>query len=398
MTQKKTPDIALTAILTDYGLMDDGEHKGRYAVRINDTPYPVLPHVDVFLVRLQKGVPVDILLKDVDGVQWINKIMKAKNPLPAAKPELTTAERMAKAGVGPSTHGPTQATETMSEAEADALKARGEAAAREKAHNAEMAAKSKEAAQKAAKERLARDEEMLRAAQQQGNNTDCTSPKDPEAKPDMDLINREAKEYQDKMRVENEARKAAQNPAPVTQMVPVTIVPPGYAVPKSYSSDEMILLRNVIAKDCTEPEFKMMMYMAGQYGLDPLLKQIWAVKRNEKSPAVIFVGRDGMLAIAHRSGQFDGMRSWVEYAPEDTGRKIPVVGHCEVWRKDMSHSFKTEVLFSEYEQPVPMSGYKGLWQTKPSVMIVKVAESVCLRKAFVVCGVYDPDEIPNGGA
>jgi phage recombination protein Bet len=198
-----------------------------------------------------------------------------------------------------------------------------------------------------------------------------------------------AKIVADTKAMKESTETAVSVPAPVTQI--------STHAPKSYSSDEMILLRNVIAKDCTEPEFKMMMYMAAQYGLDPLLKQIWAVKRNDRTPAVIFVGRDGMLVIAHRSGHFDGIRSWVEYAPADTEKKKPITGHCEVWRNDMTHSFKTEVLFSEYEQPIPASGYKGLWQTKPSVMIIKVAESVCLRKAFVVSGVYDPDEMPAVG-
>ena len=73
----------------------------------------------------------------------------------------------------------------------------------------------------------------------------------------------------------------------------------------------MIILREIIAKNCYRPEFKILLYMARQYGLDPMLKQIWAVKRNEREPALIFVGRDGMLAIAHRSGQFDGMQSGV---------------------------------------------------------------------------------------
>jgi len=177
-------------------------------------------------------------------------------------------------------------------------------------------------------------------------------------------------------------------------IVPAVIVPTdAVALAPKYSNDEMILLRNVIAKDCTEPEFKMMMYMAKTYGLDPLLKQIWAIKRNERDPALIMVGRDGMLAIAHRSKQFDGMTSGVNYVKDKEGKEIPVTAWCEIWRKDMAHSFKTEVRFDEYVQPIPKSGYKGLWQTKPSVMLIKVAESVCLRKAFSVSGVYDPDEI-----
>jgi phage recombination protein Bet len=131
----------------------------------------------------------------------------------------------------------------------------------------------------------------------------------------------------------------------------------------------------------------MMMYMAKTYGLDPLLKQIWAIKRNERDPALIMVGRDGMLAIAHRSGKFDGMQSSIEY--EDDG-KTPKIARCEVWRKDMSHSFKTEILFAEYN-----TGH-AVWKSHPSAMGIKVAESVTLRKAFSVSGVYDPDEINTG--
>ena len=180
-----------------------------------------------------------------------------------------------------------------------------------------------------------------------------------------------------------------------TAIVPAVIVTEDTitTLQPKYSNDELLLLRHVIAKDCTEPEFKMMMYMAKTYGLDPLLKQIWAIKRNERDPALIMVGRDGMLAIAHRSKQFDGMTSGVNYVKDKEGREIPVTAWCEIWRKDMTHSFKTEVRFDEYVQPIPKSGYKGLWQTKPSVMLIKVAESVCLRKAFSVSGVYDPDEI-----
>jgi phage recombination protein Bet len=157
-------------------------------------------------------------------------------------------------------------------------------------------------------------------------------------------------------------------------------------ITKSYSADDMLLLRNVIAKGCTEPEFRLLMYTADTYGLDPLLKQIWAVKRNDSTPALIFAGRDGMLAIAHRSGQFDGMQSGVVYEGQGKDR-VPVTAWCEVWRKDMSHSFKTDVPFSEYN-----TGF-SVWKSNPSAMILKVAESVCLRKAFSVSGLYSPEEI-----
>ena len=205
-----------------------------------------------------------------------------------------------------------------------------------------------------------------------GKNQDtCTSPEKPTAIADDGIA---------RIVEETHRRNAAQATAPVVQLVPV------HPAPLSYSEDEMLLLRNVIAKGCTEPEFKLLMYMATTYGLDPLLKQIWAVKRNENQPALIFAGRDGMLAIAHRSGHFDGMQSGVIY---DKDRK-PVTAWCEIWRNDMSHSFKTEVPFSEYN-----TGF-SVWKSNPSAMILKVAESVCLRKAFSVSGLYCPEEIDTG--
>jgi phage recombination protein Bet len=223
------------------------------------------------------------------------------------------------------------------------------------------------------------DEYLKNLTQQSGGS--CTSPAAPAEPTGIDKIVAETK----RLKEEREAKEAAVIvPAQVSPHIPAPA-----PVPKTYSQDEMLLLRNVIAKGCTEPEFKLLMYMASTYGLDPLLKQIWAVKRNDSSPALIFAGRDGMLAIAHRSGAFDGMQSGVEYEGEGKDRK-PKSAWCEVWRKDMSHSFKTEVPFSEYN-----TGF-SVWKTNPSAMILKVAESVCLRKAFSVSGLYCPEEINTG--
>jgi phage recombination protein Bet len=154
-----------------------------------------------------------------------------------------------------------------------------------------------------------------------------------------------------------------------------------------YTPEDLLLIRNMAAKNCTEPEFKLLMYLSKTYGLDPLLKQIWAVKRNENQSALIFAGRDGFIAIAHRSGHFDGMKSEVIYETNKDGKKVPVSAWCEVWRNDMSHSFRSEVPFDEYN-----TGHI-VWKTNPSAMIIKVAEAVCLRKAFPIAGIYSQEEI-----
>jgi phage recombination protein Bet len=154
-------------------------------------------------------------------------------------------------------------------------------------------------------------------------------------------------------------------------------------VPKEWTANEIALIKNIAAPKCTDDEFKLLLYQAKTYTLDPLLKQIWAVKYDSNRPASIFAGRDGFLAIAHRSGVFDGMES----GSRTEGTEL--IGWAKVYRKDMSHPFCVEVKAKEYNRG------QGTWNTHPSTMIQKVAEAQALRKAFQISGIYSPDEMPE---
>lgn len=154
-------------------------------------------------------------------------------------------------------------------------------------------------------------------------------------------------------------------------------------IPAQYNPQQIQLIRDMCAQNCTDNEFLLLMQLAKTYQLDPFAKQIWAVKYGN-NPAAIFCGRDGFLAIAHRSGKFDGMESGTRKDGDD------LIGWCRVYRKDMSRPFEVEVSLSEY------STGKNLWQTKPKTMIVKVAESHALRRAFSISGLYAPEEIDTG--
>jgi len=176
-----------------------------------------------------------------------------------------------------------------------------------------------------------------------------------------------------------EANKIRDEAGLVKMDVPVNVV----KVPEhqAWTEEAISLIKAKVAPNATQTEFELLMYLASKYNLDPLLRQIWLVKFGD-SPAQIYAGRDGFLEIAHRSGHFDGMDAGVDY---DEKGEI-VAGWCKVWRNDMTHPFTSKVLFKEYTTK------KNLWLTKPSVMIQKVAESVCLRKAFQVSGLYSPEE------
>lgn len=149
----------------------------------------------------------------------------------------------------------------------------------------------------------------------------------------------------------------------------------------------------------TEVEMLHLFHLAKDYGLDPNKREIWAVKYGNK-PAAMFVGRDGLLAIAHKTGEFDGMdtqalvvtKSGDIQAVDITYPGAKLVGaKCTIYRKDMSHAVSVSVRLDEYNTN------KNNWQKMPETMIKKVAEAHALRRAFSIHGVYTPEEMDQVG-
>ena len=151
----------------------------------------------------------------------------------------------------------------------------------------------------------------------------------------------------------------------------------------TYTPEQVTLIKSIAAPKCTDDEFKLLLYQAQEYRLNPLLKQIWAVKYQDNKPASIFVGRDGLLTIALRSGVFDGMESGSRI------EGVELIGWAKVYRKDMSHPFSIEVKAKEYNRN------QSVWLTHPSAMIQKVAEAQALKRAFQISGIYTPEEMPD---
>ena len=153
------------------------------------------------------------------------------------------------------------------------------------------------------------------------------------------------------------------------------------------------LVKEITAKNCSKTEFELLCYTALQYGLNPLKKEIWAVKY-QGSPANIMVGRDGYLSIASRSKEFDGMDTTYNPSPvkEGSPRLIGVdtesSATCTVYRKGVGHPITVTVYMKEY-----YNGISPVWKQKPITMLCKVSESQALRKAFNISGVYSEEEL-----
>lgn len=138
--------------------------------------------------------------------------------------------------------------------------------------------------------------------------------------------------------------------------------------------------------------------------LNPFLKEAHLIKYGN-APATMVVGRDVFTKRAAAHAAYDGIDSGLHVRSEDgsviqrTGSfRLPeeeIVGAwARVFRKDWSHPTEVHVAFSEYVGKKKNGETNRQWSEKPATMILKVAETQALRKAFPdeFSGLYDESE------
>jgi hypothetical protein len=105
------------------------------------------------------------------------------------------------------------------------------------------------------------------------------------------------------------------------------------------------------------------------YDLDPVLKHVVVIPKGG-----VYITRDGLLHVAHKSGQLDGIV--VDQEPTKDPDSGEWVARVSVYRKDMSHPFT-------YPGRYPASGSNRQYAQE---MAMKAAEAHALRRAFSVTG------------
>ncbi len=141
------------------------------------------------------------------------------------------------------------------------------------------------------------------------------------------------------------------------------------------------LARRKIYSGIPDDDVALALAICQKYGFDPLLKHLVLIAGNIKDEASgqwykrynAYVTRDGLLHVAHASGQLDGME--VLTGKDDIGEWAEAL----VYRKDMGKPFRYRVYMSEYAREP-----KGAWKTHPRAMLTKTAEVFTLRRAFDV--------------
>lgn len=149
------------------------------------------------------------------------------------------------------------------------------------------------------------------------------------------------------------------------------------------------LIRTTLAKDLSAPEFDLFMAIASARGLDPVLNQIHAVKRQGKM--VIQVGIDGFRLIASRTNEYAGSDE-PYFELNDSGG--PVSAKVTVYRIVAGHkcAFVGKALWDEFW---PGEKQDFMWKKMPFNQLAKCAEAQALRKGFPgdLSGLYEPAEL-----
>lgn len=148
----------------------------------------------------------------------------------------------------------------------------------------------------------------------------------------------------------------------------------------TFNADQRQILLDTVCKGCTTENFLFMLELARKYKLDPFARQIYCTKVG------IIISRDGLLAIAHRSGDFDGMQTTFEH--DEKGNIISST--TRVWRKLISHPFEETAYWSEYARDTEV------WNKYKHAMMQKCSERMALSKAYAITGLYAEEELsPN---
>lgn len=138
-------------------------------------------------------------------------------------------------------------------------------------------------------------------------------------------------------------------------------------------------LKDTVFKGANDSELLTLVVVANEYGLSPLLKEIYAFPA-KGGGIVPVVSIDGWISMVNRQPQLDGLEfEWV-------GEEVPESCTCTIYIKNRSHPVRVTEFYKEcFRATEP-------WKQMPRRMLRHKALKEAARVAFGFSGITDEDE------
>ncbi len=181
-------------------------------------------------------------------------------------------------------------------------------------------------------------------------------------------------------------------------------------LPAINQSDVTAFVKDQIMAGASDSELQAFLMVARATGLDPMRRQVFAVKRAVRQRDGSYRDQwstqcsiDGFRAIAESSGDYEGQAGpfwcgadgvwkdvWISNVP-------PMAAKVGVWRKGFRDPLYRIATWAEYCQKGKDGKPTKFWAAMPSLMLSKCSEALALRAAFPqkLSGVYTSDEMPQ---
>lgn len=162
---------------------------------------------------------------------------------------------------------------------------------------------------------------------------------------------------------------------------------------------KLALIKRTICKGATDDELQLFIHACQRTGLDPFMKQIFAVKRWDSSERrevmTIQTGIDGYRLIADRTGRYTPGRD-TEFGYDENGNLRWAKAYVKKMTPDGQwHEISAIAFWNEYVQTTKEGRPTIFWMKKGHIMLSKCAEALALRKTFPaeLSGIYTKEEM-----
>ena len=182
--------------------------------------------------------------------------------------------------------------------------------------------------------------------------------------------------------------------------------------PAGFSQAKIDLIKDQICVGATNNELQLFLFICQKTGLDPIARQIYALKRKVynktkkcyEEKMSVQTSIDGFRLVAQRTGKYAGQDGpfWCgkdgKWSDIWLAEGFPAAAKVGVLHKDFRDPLYAVAKWDAYKQTYEKDGKTilgNMWEKMPDLMIAKCAEALALRRAFPqeLSGLYTDDEM-----